>query len=67
MRQPWQRFVFNGDKRIENRSWPLPKWLLRQWIALYTPKKIDSWVLHDVSRDVLIPVIQLYDTFVPFP
>jgi hypothetical protein len=41
--QPWLGAITVGDKRIENRGWPVPAWLIGQEIALHASKNNIDW------------------------
>lgn len=40
--QPWAHIVASGDKRVENRSWEPPPWLIGQRFAIHAAKRWDS-------------------------
>ncbi|MCE5264312.1 MAG: ASCH domain-containing protein [Deltaproteobacteria bacterium] len=37
--QPWASLIVRGPKRIENRSWVPPRWLIGQRIGIHAGKK----------------------------
>jgi ASCH domain len=41
IQQPWADAIVLGPKRVENRSWPAPRRLIGQEVALHAGKKID--------------------------
>jgi hypothetical protein len=41
IRQPWTDAIVLGTKRVENRGWPAPAWILGRVIALHASKVAD--------------------------
>jgi hypothetical protein len=39
--QPWVNAITHGDKRVENRSWRAPEWVIGKRIALHASKGFD--------------------------
>ncbi len=39
--QPWLGAIVLGDKRVENRSWAAPQWIIGETIALHASKRFD--------------------------
>lgn len=37
--QPWAAAIAYGTKRVENRTWPAPRWIIGQTIAIHAGKK----------------------------
>lgn len=42
LHQPWAHWMATGVKRIENRDWPPPKWMVGRHIALHAGKTYDD-------------------------
>lgn len=42
IKQPWLWAITNLDKRIENRTWKPPLWIIGQRIALHASKQYDN-------------------------
>ena len=42
IRQPWAYCITHLDKRVENRTWPLPSMVRGKTIALHTSKRLDE-------------------------
>lgn len=42
LHQPWCHWMATGVKRIENRDWPPPKWMVGRHIALHAGKTYDD-------------------------
>lgn len=42
VKQPWAWAIARGWKDIENRNWPVPKFLLGEWVAIHASKSWDS-------------------------
>jgi hypothetical protein len=40
--RPWPWAIANGYKRVENRDWAPPEWLLGQRMAIHAGKKYDK-------------------------
>lgn len=40
--QPWAWAIAHAGKRIENRNWPPPRWIIGEEIAIHAGKKIDK-------------------------
>lgn len=40
--RPWPWSFFHADKRIENRSWPIPTWAIGVPIAMHATKRLDE-------------------------
>lgn len=41
IQQPWVGAIVYGTKRVENRSWPAPSWIIGRTVALHASKGID--------------------------
>ena len=41
VQQPWCSAIACGPKRVENRSWPAPRWIIGQRIAVHASKGPD--------------------------
>ena len=39
--RPWPWGIVVADKRIENRSWWAPHWMIGQWIAIHAGQKFE--------------------------
>ena len=50
IKQPWLWAITNLDKRIENRSWKPPDWIIGKRIALHASKQYDSVGRMEVKR-----------------
>ena len=46
---PWSHLIMSGEKRIENRNWPLPKEYEDKWVALHASKKFAE--THDCDEE----------------
>lgn len=42
IKQPWLWAITDLDKKIENRTWKPPKWIIGQTIALHASKTLDG-------------------------
>ena len=40
LHQPWATLIALGIKTVETRSWPAPKWLLEQTIAIHAGRRV---------------------------
>ena len=49
LKQPWLYAIEHLGKRVENRSWVIPKKLRGQWIALHAGKSRDMEEWHQVE------------------
>lgn len=41
LHRPWTWAFTDADKRVENRSWPAPLWLVNGWLALHAGLRFD--------------------------
>lgn len=41
IQQPWAAAIAYGTKRVENRTWTVPLWIIGQTIAIHASKKPD--------------------------
>jgi hypothetical protein len=41
IQHPWGAAIAYGTKRVENRTWPAPRWAIEQMIAIHASKKPD--------------------------
>lgn len=41
IQQPWANAIVYGTKRVENRTWDAPRWVIGQIVAIHTSKKPD--------------------------
>jgi hypothetical protein len=41
VKQPWAWAIREGWKDVENRNWPMPKFMLGEWCALHASKSWD--------------------------
>ena len=48
IKQPWIGAITYGDKRVENRGWPAPDWIIGQRIALAASRGPD-WDAPDMA------------------
>ena len=44
IKQPWLYCITDLDKRVENRTWKPPDWIIGQRIALHSSKKMGDLV-----------------------
>ena len=42
VRQPWAHYIVRGPKRVENRTWAPPAWMLGGYVAIHAAKKRDE-------------------------
>lgn len=47
--RPWSWAVACAGKRVENRGWPPPRWLLGQYLAIHGGKKYDREAAEDIA------------------
>ena len=40
--QPWASLVVQGHKRIENRTWPPPAWIIGKQLWIHAAKRFDA-------------------------
>jgi len=38
LNRPWPWAILHAGKRVENRGWPPPKWMIGQWLAIHAGK-----------------------------
>jgi hypothetical protein len=43
--QPWADAITRGAKRVENRSWPAPPWVIGETIAIHAGRRYDHSAL----------------------
>jgi hypothetical protein len=48
LHQPWAWAIAHGGKRIENRTWTPPKWIIGQRIAIHAGKTLDKEAAEDL-------------------
>lgn len=46
--RPWPWAFTHADKRVENRPWPAPRWIVGGYVALHAGKTFDK----DAARDM---------------
>ena len=44
IRQPWLYCITDLDKRVENRTWAPPDWIIGQCIYLHASKRMDDLI-----------------------
>lgn len=54
--QPWAYAVCHLGKNIENRTWPAPKWILGQHLAIHAGKKFDEDDADDIRFELGLKV-----------
>lgn len=54
--QPYSYAVAHLDKRIENRGWMPPKWLIGQTLAIHAGKKIDQDAVEAIEDELGIVI-----------
>ncbi len=42
LHRPWPWAIIHGSKRVENRSWAPPAWLIGQRLAIHAGKRWDA-------------------------
>lgn len=58
--QPWATLVALGAKRIETRSWPAPRWILGERIAIHaTMTEAHLWVCAEAPFSVYVRAPEL--------
>lgn len=50
--RPWPYAIAKLGKRVENRTWPLPAWMLGEHIAIHAGKRMDREALEDLAYDL---------------
>lgn len=50
--QPWASLIVWGPKRIENRTWAPPQFILFKRIAIHAGKKLDKIVLEEYGDHI---------------
>jgi len=50
IKQPWAYAITDLDKRIENRTWKPPDWIIGKRIAIHTSKKSDALGYSAIQR-----------------
>jgi len=58
IKQPWLWAITDLDKRVENRTWPPPKWIIGKTIALHASKKDDIAgvsAIRIITNGILVP------------
>ena len=48
--RPWPWCFFHAGKRIENRSWPPPKSIIGQWVAMHAANRFDDEAFVAMTR-----------------
>lgn len=48
LHQPWSWAIAHAGKRIENREWGPPSWIIGQKIAIHAGKKLDAAAVDDL-------------------
>jgi hypothetical protein len=46
--RPWPWAFFHAGKRVENRSWPLPRWAMGKDIAMHAAQRFDNEALQQM-------------------
>lgn len=54
--QPWAWAIMSAGKRVENRSWPAPRALVGQRIAIHAGMRVDEWGIEVVEEITDAPV-----------
>jgi hypothetical protein len=55
--QPWAWAISHGGKRIENRGWKPPRWIIGERIAIHAGKKFDEEDAFDLLSELDMPDI----------
>lgn len=58
IKQPWLYAITDLDKRIENRTWKPPDWLLGKRIALHASKQYDNagrMTIKEICGGTIVP------------
>ena len=61
-RAPWAHLIIEGKKRVENRSWDLPRDFEGKWIALHASRQVAKEHLHgcDLTQFTLGHILGKY-------
>lgn len=51
--QPWASLIIWGPKRIENRTWAPPQFVLFKRIAIHAGKKLEKHILEELGHRIL--------------
>ena len=51
--RPWPAAIIHSTKRVENRTWVPPRWLLGKDFALHAGKVVDKDTVEDLASDAL--------------
>ncbi len=50
--QPWATIIVHGPKRIENRRWAPPIWLMKKRIAIHAGQKFDIKTWSELAKHI---------------
>jgi hypothetical protein len=57
LHQPWAYCVVSKGKRIENRDWAPPDWMIGKYLAIHAGKTMDATALDALEHDPASPAI----------
>jgi len=61
IKQPWLWAITNQDKRIENRTWKPPQWIIGKRIALHASKRYDNQGRMNIKQMIGIMPLPAYE------
>lgn len=54
LHQPWAFCIAESTKRVENRDWPPPRWLVGKYFAIHAGKSYDQDAAVDLAAEGIV-------------